>query len=213
VSFPAKQPVRMNPPKGAVVSLRARAPSPTKDLLEGLVARRPEAVAELFDRYAPAARGMLVRMLGDSADVDDLIQETFLVVVHRASVVQDPDRLRSFVVGVAVRLARNALRKQAVRRWIGLGDVEDLVLQDCPDPVQQERIRHLYRAFDRLDASSRTLLILRDVEGLELTELAEVDRCSLATLNRRLARARKRFAAIVAADPVLKDLSTEEALP
>ena len=54
---------------------------------------------------------------------------------------------------------------------------------------------------------SRLLFVLRHVEGLELTELAEVVGCSLATVKRRLSRADQRFRAITRNDPVLRQLA------
>jgi RNA polymerase sigma-70 factor (ECF subfamily) len=57
-------------------------------------------------------------MLGAQADIEDLTQDTLLVVVRRIDQIRDPAALRSFVYSVAVRVARNDLRRRAVRRCI-----------------------------------------------------------------------------------------------
>src|SRR5882672_8146369 len=107
---------------GALVAL----PSSTSDdatLVAGLIQGRPAAVAELFDRFGALVRRMLTRTLGSTRDVDDMAQETFLTIIRRVPTLRDTSTFRSFVVSVAIRTAKNELRKRAVRNWVGLGDI------------------------------------------------------------------------------------------
>jgi RNA polymerase sigma-70 factor (ECF subfamily) len=190
---------------GAVVPL-ARSQSDESSLVEGLIERSPAAVAELFDRYAPLVRRMLIRTLGSAVDIDDVMQETFLVIIRRCKTLRKRAALRSFVVGVSLRVARNELRKRRVRRWIGLEDAAVVPMVPGYDPIAAETLQRFYTGLDRMDASLRVLFVLRHIEGLELTELAEMCGCSLATVKRRLARGNQRFRAITRADPVLRRL-------
>lgn len=180
----------------------ARVGSDDAALVEGLRAERPQAIAELFDRFDGIVRTMLIRTLGSARDVEDLAQETFLIVIRRISTLRDSAALSSFVIGVAIRVARNELRKRSLRRWVGLDDVEPESTEQ--DPVVRESVARVYRALDRMDASSRVVFVLRHVEGLELTELAAAMNVSLATAKRRLARAERRFEAIAGQDPLLR---------
>jgi RNA polymerase sigma-70 factor, ECF subfamily len=193
------------PSLGAIVPL-ARSQSDESSLVEGLIERSPAAVAELFDRYAPLVRKMLIRTLGSVVDIDDVMQETFLVIIRRCKTLRKRAALTSFVVGVSLRVARNELRKRRVRRWIGLEDAAVVPMVPGHDPVAAETLRRFYAGLDRMDAGSRVLFVLRHVEGLELTELAEMSGCSLATVKRRLARSDQRFRAITRADPALRRL-------
>jgi RNA polymerase sigma-70 factor (ECF subfamily) len=186
-----------------VVAL-SQAASGDIELLAGIVAARPAAVAELFDRYLQVVRRVLARTLGGASDIDDSVQETFLTVVRRAETLRDASALSSFIVSVAIRVARNELRSRAIRRWIGLDD-ERTHAGVSDDPLAREGVRRLDLALNRLDADSRILFVLRHVEQCELSELAELTHTSLATVKRRLARAEKRFEAIAARDPVLCD--------
>jgi RNA polymerase sigma-70 factor (ECF subfamily) len=191
-------------PAPAVVPLKRPPGAGDAELLASVVAGKPAAIAALFDRYSGLVRQMLIRTLGSSFDVDDLMQETFLTAVRRAHTLRDPAALSSFIVGVAIRQAKNELRRRAVRRWIGLPH-EPETSSSNTDPVAREGVRHLNRALERLDPSSRVLFVLRHVEELELSEIARAERVSLATLKRRLARAERRFEAIAERDPVLRD--------
>jgi RNA polymerase sigma-70 factor (ECF subfamily) len=190
--------------RGELIAL-SRVESDDLTLVAGLIDRQPAAVAELFDRYATLVRGILIRTLGSAEDADDLVQDTMLVVVRRVGTLQKPEALRSFIVSVTLRTAKNELRKRALRRWIGLDDAPEYPITPAHDPVAVDRVRRVYQALERLDAASRVLFVLRHIEQLELTELAEANGCSLATIKRRLLRAEKRFEAIVRNDPELCD--------
>ncbi len=181
-----------------------RGRNPDAVLLREIVEGRPTAIAELFDRYGGLVRRMLTRTLGTAHDVDDLAQETFLTVIRRCRTLRDINAFDSFVIGIAIRVAKNEVRKRRLRRLVGLEQANDVPAPPSHDPIAREGIRRLYRALDRLDAGSRVLFVLRHVEELELTELAKAEGCSLATVKRRLARADQRFESIAAGDPLLR---------
>lgn len=175
-------------------------------LVQALAAGEGPAVAELFDRYAYVVRGVFVRALGTTSDLEDHMQEAFLTIVRRISTLRDPGALRSFVVSVAVRLARNELRRRAFRQFIGLHEVIDPPVTPAHDPEASEAVRRLYAVLSRLDTDSRLAFVVRHLEGFELTEAADVCNCSLATIKRRLAKAEKCFEAMARRDPVLRSL-------
>jgi RNA polymerase sigma-70 factor (ECF subfamily) len=184
------------------------APGPTTEDLEfvhAIVHQQPAAIARLFDRYAPLVRRTLVRTLGNAVDLDDLAQDTFITVIRRAHTLRDPSALRAFVVSVAVRIARNELRKRAIRRFVGLEDAISLPVAGPLDAALVEGVRHIYDALGRLSTDARLAFVLRHVEGYELTETAAACGCSLATIKRRLSRAEARFEAIANGDPTLRE--------
>ncbi|MBN1606270.1 MAG: RNA polymerase sigma factor [Polyangiaceae bacterium] len=186
--------------------------TPERALLDGLVAQQPNAVAALYDRYVGLVQRVLVRTLGNDRDLDDLTQDVLITVVRRCPTLRDPDALRSFIVSVVLRIARNELRKRAIRRLVGLEEASGLGACMPHDAAAAQGIRHLYGALDRLDANSRAAFVLRHVEGCNLAETAAGCGCSLATVKRWLARAEKRFAALARSDHVLRELldSTKE---
>ncbi len=198
------------PAAGADVVALPRPACSDEELVHGLVEQRPAAVAELLHRHSDLVRGVLVRTLGNSHDVDDLCQETFLTIMRRCHTLRDPSALRSFVVSVAIRLARNEVRKRALRRFVGLDASQDLPCAHPHDAAIAQGIRHLYAALDQLDANSRVAFVVRFVEGFDLTETAAACGCSLATVKRRLVRAQRRFEAIARRDPVLRSFVATE---
>jgi RNA polymerase sigma-70 factor, ECF subfamily len=173
---------------GSVVRLRPGLVGDA-ELVEQLKARNPVAVGRLIEAYGAIVRRSLFRVLGSSYDLDDLEQDTFVTVLDRCHTLRDPTALRSFVVSVAMRLARNELRKRAIRRFVGLDSAFEDVHVPPHDAVQAERFRNVYAALDRLDSNCRIAYVLRHVEGYELSELATACNCSLSTVKRWLGRA------------------------
>lgn len=179
-------------------------------LVAGIVAGSSVALAALFDRYAEHVRGVLVATYGGALDADDVTQETFLIVARRCSTLRDPAALQSFIVSVALRVARNEHRKRVLRRWIGLEAVSESCAAVGPhDPCGSEVVRRIHVALGALSVDARIVFVLRRVEGYELTEAAAIAGCSLATFKRRLRRAEDCFDALCRADPVLRDFVAE----
>jgi len=106
-----------------------------------------------------------------------------------------PGAMYAWVRQITVNTVRMELRR---RRWrlFSSADASTLEHPDLrvPDEQERERLRQLYAALERLSPDDRTMVVLRHLEGLELTELADTLDCSLATLKRRLSRAEQRLA-------------------
>jgi RNA polymerase sigma-70 factor (ECF subfamily) len=144
-------------------------------------------------------------VLGGSRDVDDLVQDTLIVVIERAHALRKAQSFRSFVIGVALHLAKNEIRRRTVRRFVGLEDLNDVPVLDPYDASKTEVANHLYKALDRLETGARMAFVLRFVQGCDLAETAEACGCSLATIKRKLARAEAKFQVLLEADPVLRE--------
>lgn len=165
----------------------------------------PGAAPLVWQRFAPLVRRILKRTLGPGDDVDDHVQDTFLRFFRAAKNLRDPSMLTSFIVGIAVRVARGELRRRRLRRWLTLspsGTLPDIA-GEAPDPQSRAAVARLYRILDQVDDRSRTLFVLRFIEGLELTEVAAALGCSLATTKRHLARASHRILTAAQRDPAL----------
>jgi hypothetical protein len=100
-------------------------PLPSTDdtqLVQAAAAGHPGAARVIWDRYARLVRSLLRRSMGPEGEVEDLLQEVFLRFFERAGTLRDMGALRSFVVGITLRVARDALRKRRVRRILSLTD-------------------------------------------------------------------------------------------
>lgn len=174
-------------------------------LARAAAAGHPGAAAVVWSRFAPLVRRLLQRTLGPSDEVEDHVQDTFLRFFRVAGELRDPSLLTSFIVGIAMRVARGELRRRRLRRWLSIAPPE--ALPDAAgrpaDTQARAAVARLYAILDRLDDRSRMLFVLRYIEGLELTEVAGALGCSLATVKRHLARASQRILAAAERDPEL----------
>jgi RNA polymerase sigma-70 factor (ECF subfamily) len=164
----------------------------------------PRAAALIWDRYAGLVRGVLSRSVGPGTDVEDLLQDVFIGFFRNVRDMRDPQALKSFLVGIALRTARTALRRRRVRRWLRLTDTGELP-EPTPDaPRPHDAVRRLYGILDGVGDRDRLAFVLRYAEGYELEEVAGAIGCSLATAKRCIARAEGHVLARAAKDEVLR---------
>lgn len=173
-------------------------------LARALVAKNPAAARALWDRYALLVRRLLQRSLLDDG-VDDVVQEAFLRVYRRVGRLREPDKLKSFVVGVTMRVAREELRRRRVRRWLRLTPTGEVPERANPpaDHAAAEALARLDELLGRLDDETRLVFVLRFVEDVATTDIAETLGCSLATAKRRVKRAREKVGVMAERDPLL----------
>jgi RNA polymerase sigma-70 factor, ECF subfamily len=128
------------------------------------------------------------------SDVEDLVQEVFLVMWRRFSQ-YDPTRpIRPWLAGIAFRVAYNHRQRAAREVPGGLLDLEDA----RPDPEQSvasDGLRTLvWRVLDSLPEKHRFLILTHEVDGVPVREIAETLRVPIPTAHTRLRAARKAFA-------------------
>ncbi len=163
------------------------------------------AAEAIWDRFSPLVRSIARRSLGPSSDVSDLVQDAFLQLFRTLSELRDPLALRSFLIGITLRVIGTELRKRRVRRWLRLTDTGTVpeVAALADDPEAREALRRLYAALDRVSDEERLVFVLRHIQGLELTEVAAALDISLATTKRRLQKVMTRLVATAERDPAL----------
>jgi RNA polymerase sigma-70 factor, ECF subfamily len=161
------------------------------DIARLAVRRDPRAATLVWDRYARVVRGVVYRTLGPCHDLEDIVHDVFVGFFKNVGTLRDASSLRPFLVGIALRTVRTALRKRRVRQWLRLSDdgiLPEVATMDS-DPRTREAVRRLHAILDELDDRGRFAFVLRHCEGYELTETAAALRVSLATVKRTLARA------------------------
>jgi RNA polymerase sigma-70 factor (ECF subfamily) len=183
-------------------------------LLARVLARNPTAARELFDTFAPRIRRLARRLGLDAADAEDIVQESLLLVWNRAHRVRPGDALQGFVLGVAVNRARSLMRRRRWARALGLEANEAPQLDDdiagaaAPEAVHE--LRRVFSVLEGLSDDLRLAFVLRFVEQMTLEEATQVAGWSLATMKRKLDRARTLFVARARQDPLLWDRLSKE---
>ncbi len=179
-----------------------------EELLDLVLSGHSEAAAHVYDRFAPVVNRVVWKLLGADPEHNDLVHDIFMKVwtLMAQGRVKQPDRLNSWVVGVAVNTVHKEIRRRSMRRRF---------LREEPIPVPRVSTDHheardllngVYDILERIPPDERLAFSLRYLEQRRLTEVAQLCRCSLATVKRRLARAEKRFALLARPCPAIVEL-------
>jgi RNA polymerase sigma-70 factor (ECF subfamily) len=146
------------------------------------------AFEELFARYRKPLYGFFGRQLNSSERAEDLTQETFLAVIRAVSRYEPRASVRTYLYAIALKLLaaerRRVFRNNAWSSVLGLGTTEPNS-DRTPDSVLWVR-----QALEKLDASDREILMLREYEQLSYSDIAEVLRIPVNTVRSRLFRSR-----------------------
>jgi RNA polymerase sigma-70 factor (ECF subfamily) len=155
----------------------------------------------------------ILRMVGDADEARELTQETFTRALVKIDSFRGEAGPYTWLFRIAVNLAISQLRKVSRHRTFSLNspggggngkahysDDQAAALVDriseprSSDPgeaaLEKERGQHVLAALGRLDAEYRAVLVMRDIEGFDYQQMAEVLSLPLGTLKSRLFRAR-----------------------
>jgi RNA polymerase sigma-70 factor, ECF subfamily len=158
---------------------------------EAPVAERRITTRQLFVAHA-AFILRLVRHLGvPASDAEDITQEVFMIAHRRLPTLQLEANPRSWLFGIARRLAANHVSKLKRRRGQVIDEQQAIEHADPAGALQQARDRALLQsALDKLDDKKREVFVLSELEGLPMQEVAEIIGCPLHTAYSRLYKAR-----------------------
>jgi RNA polymerase sigma-70 factor (ECF subfamily) len=180
-------------PDGALQSLDDKA------LVQEIVGRRPEAVAELYDRYSGMLKAMAQRILHDPSDAEEILQETFLQVWNQASR-YDPRRssVSTWLVLIARSRSIDRLRSQQVKqRTATAAGRENPDIHTSPRGVGnvlgQERRKRLREEMAKLPSEQSRVLELAFYGGMTQSEIAEQTGIPLGTVKTRTLLAMKKL--------------------
>ena len=166
------------------------------EILVTQVARGSSAAFEaLYDRYASAVLGISLKVIGDQALAEDVLQETFWRVWKSAATYQSQrGTLTSWLFRIARNLAIDAYRRRNVRpQAFYSADGSDAILDETPDPdmdvaEQAQSIlknRQIRNALASLPGVQRQVIEMAYFYGMTRQEIAEATGEALGTIHTR----------------------------
>lgn len=199
-------------PERVVIELPLRDSDPA--LVAALRAGRLDARGVLFDRYAKELERLLYRILGPDPEIADLLQDVFVAALGSIDKLREPEALRGWLRGIAVRKARKCIVRRQRWRFIRVVAPSELPELDAPvaTPEISEALRCTYAVLAQLPADERVAFALRHIGGMELTQVADATGVSLATIKRRLQRAQRSFSRLAVRYAALAEWLGDEEL-
>jgi RNA polymerase sigma-70 factor, ECF subfamily len=157
------------------------------------------ALGALFDRHHEAVYRLLSRLLRtEPAEIDDLVQLTFLEAWRAAKKYGGKGAVRSYLLGIAANTVRHHIRGAARRRAV-LAGVPTPAPTGTPDTaaMHAQQVSRLAAALDELPHDLRAAYVLCDLEDIPGVEAARVLGIRAGTLWRRLHEARRALRAAI----------------
>ncbi len=177
-------------------------------LLRAHVAGDPDAFGTLFGRHRDRLWAVALRTTGDPEDAADALQEAMIAAFRRAGSFRGDAAVTTWLHRIVVNACLDRLRRRKVRRADPLPDDLDehpgtladgaRVLDPADLLVDRERRARVLAALDTLPPDQRAALVLVDMEGYRVEEVAAILDCAPGTVKSRCSRGRARLLPLLA---------------
>jgi RNA polymerase sigma-70 factor (ECF subfamily) len=180
------------------------------ELLSAHVHGDTEAFGALFARHRDRLWAVALRTMGNPEDAADGLQDGLVAAYRRAGSFRGEAAVTTWLHRVVVNACLDRIRAAKVRRADALPDDLDehvgrgslataaAQLEDPADrTVAEERRRMVLEALRTLPADQRAALVLVDMEGYPVAEVAEMLDCAVGTIKSRCSRGRARLALLL----------------
>lgn len=174
-----------------------------RDSDEGLVQRAKEgdftAFERLFERHRTMVYRFAYQMVPRRDDAEDLVQEAFVRAYQNLPRYRDEAKFTTWLLRIVMNLctdqARMSNRRQALEQQEASGALGWMTQNIAEDPVDNlaadERVLALRKALNALPEHHRTMIVLRDIQEKEYSEIAEILNCTVGGAKLRVLRARR----------------------
>lgn len=180
---------------------------PDERLVAGSLEGNEKAFRELVERYHPMAYSVVRGLMGDSDDVEDVLQNVFIKVYGGLKGYRGDAKLSTWIYRIARNEAVNTVRKVVPPST----PVDDVVVESPvrsqPDKQYDEKARRedLERALARLDENYRIVLELRYMGEMSYTEIGEAMGIPVGTVKTYIHRGKVALKRVMTRDHVAEE--------
>ena len=175
------------------------------DLVGATLAGDRDAFGHIVSRYQSLICSLAYSATGCLGQSEDLAQETFVAAWKQLRELHEPEKLRSWLCGIARKLINNSLRKQGREPSHAAESIETISEDHSPEPwpvertISNEEQAILWRSLEKIPETYREPLVLFYREHQSVEAVAERLELSPDTVHQRLSRGRKLLAVEVTA--------------
>lgn len=170
-----------------------------QQLIAECLSGQTEAFGRLVVRYQDRLYNTLVQMLGSADDARDVAQDAFVHAFQKLGTFRGNSAFYSWLFRIAVNAAVTRKRKdrrkmasiEVARESSGTEPIDSHPGSEPSYPLEvAERQAVVRQALAGLSEEYRTVLVLKEMEGLKYEEIAEIVGCPIGTVRSRIHRAR-----------------------
>ncbi len=172
-----------------------------------------DAFRELFREHRQDVARLAQRMLGRSADLEDILQEVFLQVHRSIRDFRHGARFSTWLYRVTVNVV--LMHRRAAKSRPVFGEAPESVVAVDVTPFadeqleRQRRTHACQRLLDRLSEKTRVVFVLHELEGLAPGDIAQIVGAPVLTVRTRLFYARRELLSLLTQEPALAGLAAE----
>ncbi|MBN2417854.1 MAG: sigma-70 family RNA polymerase sigma factor [Deltaproteobacteria bacterium] len=179
-------------------------PENDSDLVNAFKNGNHSAFEKIVLKYQDRVYNLCYRFLGDNLEAEDSAQEIFIKVYRALKGFKLKSSFYTWLYRIAINTCKNRIKSLEYRRSKSRVSIDDdqekkdygipgiIDKNDLPDTnlEHKEKIKRIQEAIDSLPPDQKTMVILRDVEGLSYEEIADITKTRLGTVKSKLSRAR-----------------------
>ncbi|HXV70459.1 MAG TPA: sigma-70 family RNA polymerase sigma factor [Acidimicrobiia bacterium] len=170
-------------------------PAQDAELLARVVDGDHDAFTQMMRAHEDRVFSVCLRIMGNRELALDATQETFLTTFRKASQFKGNSALGTWIYRIAVNTCYDQLRKQKRRKTDPMPEHLDPTDYSAEDAVHAAGLRpEIQRALAAIPEDFRMAVILSDIEGMGLPEVAEILEIPVGTVKSRVFRGRRLLA-------------------
>ncbi len=177
------------------------------DLIARCIAGEASAQEELYRAHCRPVAANLYRVMGEKNDLDDMVQEVFVIAFRGLPKFRKEARLSTWLYRICVNVALGKIRNK-VRRPPPILKADPVADDRRHSPESPETLlareqskAKVYAILDQMTPKKRMVLYLYEIEGHDLKEIAYLVGANPVTVRTRLFYARKEFYSLLAGSP------------
>lgn len=156
----------------------------------------PDAFGQLVDRHRGALWAIALHVLGDPHDAADAVQEALIAAYRRAATFRGESAVRTWLSRIVVNACVDRIRHERLRRTVPWPQ-RDLPARRSDPGVELVTRLAVDEALALLPVAQRVAVVLVDVHGYPVTEVAAIVGVPPGTVKSRCARGRARLAELL----------------
>jgi RNA polymerase sigma-70 factor (ECF subfamily) len=169
------------------------------ELFRAFMAGKREAFTELYLRFRQRVFSYCLRMLGNSAEAEDMYQEVFIRVYQRAHQFAEDKSLAGWIFTIAHNLCLNRIRDRRT-----FENIDDLRYIAAPNiDVGDDWAGRIQSALEQIPPENREPFLLFEYQGLSYQEISEVMKLTVPAVKSRIYRSREQLRLIL--EPYYKE--------
>ncbi len=168
-------------------------------VIEAVLAGNIEVFRELIKRYESRVAATVIGMLGRCAEAEDVGQETFIRFYNSLGNFRGESSIGTYLTRIAINLSLNELKKRKRRSMLFQAEPEEgFDVRDAHASSEYSGEREIVQcAIQKLEPKSRSIIVLRLLDGYSTEETAEILNVPVGTVLSRLFRAQQKLKKIL----------------